>query len=191
MIRMKPAALTPLKITKAAKHDWQAVRHDYVVMGLSREDVLQKHEIPARDFDRHSKRGDWLALKVDIETRLREQLKGLPNVPDELLVAVDMQWRQRFRELEQMAMYIQRWMAAHGDGATPAEINRLTQAQRNICQMQRLLMGESTENVGLVDQAVEKVMAIVERYVPAPDRERFRDEVNRVIGSNRLLPAPN
>lgn len=173
-----------------AKHDWQAVRHDYVVMGLSREEALQKHEVPARLFDYHAKRGDWLPLKLDIEERLQAQLKGLPEIPDQLLDAVGKQWRQRFRELEQMTVYIQRWLAAHEGQADPAAIQRLTQAQRNIIQMQRLLMGESTENVGLVDRAVEQVTLLIEKYVPEADRERFRDDVGRILNPRAFLPAP-
>lgn len=189
---MRPTspALTPAKVGGSAKHDWRAVRHDYVVMGATRDQAIQKHEVPAKLFDHHAKRGDWLALKMEIEEKMAARLKGLPHVSDELLVAVDAQWRQRFRELEQMAIYIQRWLAAHGDNGTPAEINRLTQAQRNIVQMQRLLMGESTENVGLVNQAVEQVLEVVERYVPQADRERFRDDIARIIRPTGLLPAP-
>lgn len=182
-------ALTPLRVRANTKHDWQAIRHDYVVMGLSREEVLQKHEVPARLFDYHAKEGHWLALKLDIEQRLKAQLKGLPQIPDELLAAVDAQWRQRYRELERMTVYIERWLAAHGDAAAPAEIQRLTQAQRNIIQMQRLLMGESTENLGLVDQAVEQVLALVDRYVPEADKERFRNDVARIVHPAALLPA--
>jgi hypothetical protein len=174
-------------------HDWPAVRHDYVVMGLSRADAMQKHEVSAEGFDYHAKRGEWDRLKTEVAERSAAALKELPRVSDELLVAVDAQWRQRYRELEQMAIYIQRFMAAHGDQMTSHEINRLTQAERNIVQMQRLLMGESTENVGLVDQAVEKVLGLIEKYVPVQDRERFNDDVARIIGvaaPTGLLPAP-
>lgn len=185
-------ALSPVTI-RNTKNDWQAIRHDYVVMGATREQAIQKYEVAASLFDHHAKNGDWVRLKQEIEEKVSARLKGLPTISPEVLAAVDAQWRQRYCELEQMAVYITRYMAAHDATMSPSELNRLTQAERNIVQMQRLLMGESTENVGLIDQAVEKVLGLVEQFVPAEDRERFNDAVTRVLGipaTAGLLPAP-
>lgn len=178
-------------IPKRGKWDWAAIRIDYIVHGLSRAEIVQKHEVSLVRFQAHAKQGEWDALRQDVQDRMRNGLSGLPVVADTVLDAVDAQWRQRYRELEQMAVYIQRYMAAHGDEMKPGEINRLTQAERNIVQMQRLLMGESTENLGLVDQAIEKVLVIVEKYVPSQDRERLHDDIARTFGNTgprALLP---
>lgn len=182
-----PAVTDPVPLRGST--DWGAVRMDYVVEGLPREQILQKYEVSARLLQLHVRKGDWDALRDELAKRLAEQLRGVPAVSDEALAGVSAQWRQRYRELEQMAVYIQRWLAAHGDAVEPHHINRLTQAERNIVQMQRLLMGESTENVGLVDKAVEQVLEVVERYVPQADRARFRDDISRLLRPAGISPA--
>jgi hypothetical protein len=176
-----PDALRPLKVGGAAKHDWQAVRHDFIFLGASREDVVRKYGLPARLFDHHARKGDWAADKADMEGRLRDLMEGVPSISDSVLEAVDKQWRERFRELEQMAVYIKRWIAAHKGYVEPVQLRQLMAAQRDIIQMQRLLMGESTEILQSVDRAVEAVLVVVEQFVPDSNKERFKDAVSRLV----------
>jgi hypothetical protein len=58
----------------------------------------------------------------------------------------------------------------------PDAIKSLTQSLEIVVKNQRLLMGDSTENVQ-VDHHVEQMLVLIERWVPSENLERFKEDV--------------
>lgn len=189
---MKTAA-PPARRSRPKPDAWTEARLAYITEGATAEELAERLGLAAATIEGRIAGEGWEALRANFEDQVRRQAArdNIQKVPDE--------WKQRFRELEEMAAHVNAWVRAHrgtticehcdkrtavrGKAALdPESLQKLTKAAGEIVKYQRLLMGESTENVQ-VDQLAEKVLVVVQRWVPEADLERFKDDVELIFGT--------